>query len=381
MGIIHAVMKIRFFLFFVILYILLAFGWWLYSLLNYIDKEKINETQIIHLQAKQFEIEMEHSRFYPKFPDALLDPTKRKSLDSLFVVLNKPLNRFSLKWNKDGTAAFSIVPVPESLNKIAIQSERRQRAFISEAIFFAIAVVIGVVWLFLKIEHILNLNRMQNNILLSVTHELKTPLAGIKLVAQTLIKRDIDPELQKELLLKANIQTDRLDSLINNVLLTSRIDSKTHQYTFQPIMLGELADECIQTILPYSDKKISFENRIDENARIHGDRLSVLLVISNLIQNSIKYSDDNCRIELKTNLKKKGIQLIVSDNGIGIPREERRKVFDKFYRVGNEDTRSAKGTGLGLYIVRQILKIHSATIRIDENVAKGTTFVIDFKSK
>ncbi len=112
---------------------------------------------------------------------------------------------------------------------------------------------------------------------------------------------------------------------------------------------------------------------------INGDRLTIELCLSNLIENTVKYSPNGGEVVISSKLKGGNRMVYVADQGIGISDKEKKRVFEKFYRVGNEDTRTTKGTGLGLYLVKQILKWPKATIRVKDNTPMGSIFVLTFK--
>ena len=222
----------------------------------------------------------------------------------------------------------------------------------------------------------ITLVRQQRNFLLSITHELKTPIAAIKLGIQTLRKRkDLSREQREPLERSALANTERLHSLIDNVLLATRIESGQHPLHLNPTNVSAETNRiCEETELALGksgliDRKI----QSDLTTNLDGNAYESILV--NLIENAFKYGDSQ---SIGVSLKKERGQLILSveDRGIGVPPQERKKVFDKFYRMGNEETRSKKGTGLGLFIVKELVTLHHGKISISESPLNGARFAV-----
>ena len=220
------------------------------------------------------------------------------------------------------------------------------------------------------------LARQQKNFLLSVTHEFKSPLAAVKLNLQTLQKRNLNKDQQSMIISKAVNETDRINNLIENALLAARIDSKNIDLSYEEFNLSE----CILSILdnrivPEKGKHEIIYN-LQEDVYMKGDELAISSLVINLLENAEKYSSESSRILLELAQVNNIVELTVSDEGIGIPDSEKGKVFDKFYRVGNEDTRKTKGTGLGLFIVKHIADLHKGEIKIRDNTPRGTIFKV-----
>lgn len=267
---------------------------------------------------------------------------------------------------------------PEEFKAIHANFIRKQRAFYSEVIFFTILVISGVIWVFGKLESLLNLNKMQNNFLLSVTHEFKTPLTAIKLSAQTLQQRKMEESMRAVLIQQMVNNSDRLDELLDNVLLATRIDGKSYKFDMQKFDISNLIRRSaeLQLCEPHFKGHFHFD---EAPMMVMGDEVSLKLVFSNLFQNAIKYAGTESEITVKYQQSDKGFSILVSDNGKGIDEKEYKAIFKKFYRVGDENTRETKGTGLGLFLVKQILKSHKADITAQANQPRGTTFNITFK--
>jgi K+-sensing histidine kinase KdpD len=226
----------------------------------------------------------------------------------------------------------------------------------------------------------LELTGQQKNFFLSITHELKTPIAATKLQLQTLQKHRLDYEKQQELIANALSETDRLNALIDNVLLASRFDSGELVSEKQQSNISELIEKTVSRYYNNRIEKGEIKMQIQKNIFIDIDPLSFPSILTNLIDNAIKYSPEEKLIEVKLNQNANLILLTVSDRGYGISASDRKKIFDKFYRAGNEEIRRAKGTGLGLYIVNYLVKQHKGKITVRENKPKGSIFEIEFNA-
>lgn len=218
----------------------------------------------------------------------------------------------------------------------------------------------------------------QRNFLLSVTHELKSPIASAKLQLETLFKRDLEKEKQKELITNAISDTERLNKLVENILLASKIENSEFELHKENLNLSEYIEEGMkQTIQTFNPKqKIMLD--IQPNVFFNIDKTTFPSIILNLFENAVKYSPENSVIKIILKEQGNGVILSVSDEGVGIPDTEKQNIFKKFYRVGNEETRRAKGTGLGLYIVKYLAEKHNGTIVVKNNHPKGTIFELIF---
>lgn len=222
------------------------------------------------------------------------------------------------------------------------------------------------------------LTRQQKNFLLSITHELKTPIAATKLQLQTLQKHKLDIEKQRHLIQNALLENERLNNLVDNVLLASRLDSGEYTLNKTNENISELTEQTIQRYYLNEITKNELFADIEKNIFLFIDKTIFPSVIINLIDNAIKYSFNEKNIKLSLKIKSGKVILSVSDSGCGIKQNDKEKIFNRFYRSGNEETRSSKGTGLGLYIVAYLVKKHDGTIELYDNESRGTVFKITF---
>ena len=220
------------------------------------------------------------------------------------------------------------------------------------------------------------LAEQQRNFLLSVTHELNSPLASVKLYLQTLLSRKIDEEKQRQILSNALSENERLHKLVDNVLIATRLDNSTFSLYFETIDWSEFVKQTI-TNNPKSKNRLITLN-IEHNIVAPIDKTALGSIINNLVENAIKYTPEEKEIICSLSQNKDEILLQVIDQGQGIPENEKANIFKKFYRVGSEETRKSKGTGLGLYIVHFLVKSLNGTITVKNNLPNGTIFSVTF---
>lgn len=256
----------------------------------------------------------------------------------------------------------------------------RRGMVIGEGFVFISLMGFGAYKLHRAINKEKKINAQQKNFLLSVTHELKSPLASIKLYLQTILKRDLDKEQQQNFIEKSLLDIERLADLAENMLLATRIENKSYSFPKKKINLSLLLENIISRLYIHVCNKEVLIVNIEPDIFIQGDDFALNSALSNLIENAVKYSPECMLIHVslgKNSLNNK-VQFTIADLGIGIPDEEKPKIFNKFYRVGSEETRKTKGTGLGLFIVKQVLDHHNASIKVKNNTPKGTIFEVCF---
>lgn len=220
------------------------------------------------------------------------------------------------------------------------------------------------------------LAQQQKNFLLSITHEFKSPLAAIKLSLQTIEKRNLEENQKKEIITRALNETDRINLLIENALFASRLESQNSDYHFEEFNFSSFIAELIENYQTRIFSESNIDLSTDNAIFFKGDKLAITSLVYNLLENAEKYSPGPAKIFVSLKKLNNYIDLSFSDSGYGIELSERTKVFEKFYRVGNEETRRTKGTGLGLYIVKKVVAMHKGSIEIKSNNPTGTIFII-----
>lgn len=216
--------------------------------------------------------------------------------------------------------------------------------------------------------------QLQDDFVSTISHELRTPLGFIKGYSTSLLRQDTswDPETQKEFLTIIDEEADHLSLLIENVLESARLQSKTLPLRFQPLRLDAvLRDVSARIRARYKDLDVNLD--LDSSTAIHADGVRIAQVIENMFTNAVKYAPGAA---IFVGLKQVGGSMIVSfmDNGPGIPAESLPLIFERFYRVRSE---KATGTGLGLFICKQIIEAHRGKIWAESNPGQGTTFFIE----
>ncbi len=222
------------------------------------------------------------------------------------------------------------------------------------------------------------LRRQQNNFFLSITHELKTPIAATKLQLQTIQKQKPEQAIQEELIQNALHETERLNTLIDNVLLASRMESPGFKVNLEPIDLSALLNKLMKR---YYSRELSAGSILVSATSPQtalADEQAFTSILTNLVDNALKYTGTEKNIQVNLSQQKDKIVFEVKDNGIGILKQDKEKIFNRFYRAGNEETRRSKGTGLGLYIVKKLAHAQKAEVRIQDNTPSGTCFTLRF---
>lgn len=260
---------------------------------------------------------------------------------------------------------------------LSLQKEykKQEQMIMGEAIVLAFTLILGIWFINRGYQKQMETAKQGRNFLLSITHELKSPLASIKLILQTFGKRKLEQHQIEKFSKNALHETERLESLVNNLLLAARMETTTVEIHKETVELFPLLDGIRENILG-KNTELNIELNIKDDAIIFADNKAMISIFINLIENAIKYSDKPSHIIISQSIETKWDKISIKDNGWGISNEEKKKIFDKFYRSGNEDTRKTKGTGLGLYIVQQIIKAHKGEIAILDNQPKGSIFNI-----
>ena len=220
------------------------------------------------------------------------------------------------------------------------------------------------------------LSNRQKNFLLSVTHELKSPLAAIKLYLQTLQKHDLEKSRQQTFIENALKDTDRLNALVENVLTATKIESHSQLFYKENLNFSDEIKGLINQYLMSSKHEHRFEMEIKPDIYLAFDKQALSSILMNLLENAQKYAPINSLIKVRLDTGPGKVLLQVSDEGTGIAENEKLSIFEKFYRVGNEETRKSKGTGLGLFIVKYIVENHQGKIVVKNNNPKGSIFEI-----
>ena len=266
-----------------------------------------------------------------------------------------------------------------SVQDIKLEYRNQQKMIIGEGLVFGISLLFGLFLINKAFWTEIKVNKSRSNFLLSVTHELKTPIASLKLINKTLATKNLSSEKNKTLLKAAGEEGRRIESLVSNILTAAQIE-QSYSYNMEPMDLTELISKYIHRT--YTLNGIHrVKQDLGEHIMADVDQEAFTSVLNNLLDNAIKYAPDDSHIDVVLNQNTNQVTFQVIDQGIGITDIEKKQVLQKFYRTGNEETRESKGTGLGLFIVKQIVHAHHGSIRIQDNNPKGTIFEIILPKK
>ncbi len=241
-------------------------------------------------------------------------------------------------------------------------------------LFVLAGVILYLIW---SIQQI-NLNRRQSNFIDAVTHELKSPIASLKLFLQTLGKRNIDEQKRQEFYSSMLDDVERLDHLITQLLNVARLQQKSNSPDPETWV-------AVESLLNESISKLTAQYRVARDCvvldspecDVWSSKVDIEILIRNLVDNALKYCGDPPKIFILVQLdpKSHSIRIAVSDNGPGIPKHLRKKIFRRFYRAGDELERTKPGTGLGLFLVRSVVRRLKGSIRVaDLPKNEGTRF-------
>jgi signal transduction histidine kinase len=264
----------------------------------------------------------------------------------------------------------------EQVRKIAEQQKRGEYKYIGEGSAFLLLILVGALFVYRAVRRQFRLQQQQQNFVMAITHELKTPIAVARLNLETMQKHQLEEEKKKKLVQMTLQETMRLDTLINNILISSQLEGNAYRVAKEELDFSELVKDVVRNFKNrYPDRTL--ETVIQDEIDMQGDTTLLKLLLSNLLENANKYSPKDKPVYLALTAGDL-IRLEIGDEGAGIPEEEKKEVFEKFYRLGNEQTRKTQGTGLGLYICRKIVQDHKGEILIKDNQPSGSKFIVQF---
>lgn len=258
------------------------------------------------------------------------------------------------------------------LASIKDKRSSRTKQYIGEGGTFLLVILIGAAVVYSSFRRSIRLTRQQNNFMLAVTHELKSPIAAMKLNLQTLERHNLDEDKKDLLVNRCVKEANRLNDLCNNMLLASQMEGRQYKASKEQINYTELIKDSVKDYSgSYPDRFVI--NELSEITLI-ADKVLLQMAINNLLENAVKYTPSDKSVTLALEKRNGAAVFTVADLGPGIPDDEKTKIFNKFYRVGNEETRKSKGTGLGLYLTSKIVKQHKGKIIVKDNDPNGAIF-------
>ena len=277
--------------------------------------------------------------------------------------------------------AYLIISLNLDLSEAALNSSEdvfshKVLMVLGEGSVFLIILFIGFYQVRKSFLREVEVTKQQRNFLLSITHELNSPLASIKLYLQTLQRRKLSEEKTEQVLDNALHDIERQRKLINNILLAARVDDSSYQITPEEVDASVLIKRICNQQAAYFTHDLQVS--ITPNVQVTTDVSALESIVTNLIENARKYAPKSSTITVEVTADTDRLLLCIEDEGPGVPLEERDAIFKKFYRVGNEDTRKTKGTGLGLYLVHFFVKSLGGTIMLLTGEKGGARFELQF---
>jgi two-component system, OmpR family, sensor histidine kinase CiaH len=260
---------------------------------------------------------------------------------------------------------------------ITAEAQKKTAQYIGEGSTFLVLILIGAIFVYRAVRRQLKLQQQQQNFMMAVTHELKTPIAITKLNLETLQRYNLDEAKRQKMIHSALQETDRLNTLANNILISSQLDGGGYTLSKEDIDLSALIMQRAKDYQArFAERK--WDVNIEPELAVNGDTLLLQMLVNNLIENAMKYSSKESLITIGLKKENKFIVFSVKDFGPGVADNEKKKIFEKFYRVGNESTRTAQGTGLGLYLCKKIAEDHNAQINVSDISPTGSIFTVKF---
>lgn len=375
---------------FIASYMIAALGWWTFSLLKYSETEFLMEQKILSSEqriciediATEFDVEYHHENKY--FLSKVVPKNEFKLFnEKITLFVNNNYHDFKTLITYDTSKNVATVQIsikPEVLKSLDLRLDRKSTAWLGEGVVIGLITLIIILAMYIYIDRILRFNLQKTNFMMAVTHELKTPIAAAKLAIETVI-RNKNIEAQDRVLEISKKNIDRLSGMMERVLLATQFENSLPVAQKKWESCSDIIQKSLIDCQFTDEQMLKISLVIPSNFLIYCDSYMMKIAFINLFTNSIKYSEPNgVNVIVSSIINNEHCQILISDQGIGIPMIERTRIFEKFYRVGNEKTRSRSGSGLGLYLVKQILQLHDARIEVRANNPKGSTFVINFNA-
>ncbi|MFT4599344.1 MAG: two-component system phosphate regulon sensor histidine kinase PhoR [Bacteroidia bacterium] len=373
-------MRVKVLIVLVIVYILAAFAWLTFSLLNYANTDYKLKNDILKAGLNACTLQVMQNA---KNGNLGADSTETYYLKQLQIDFDSTQLKSFIKQRFNNSYIASIATVgidkvvqlsinPTKLQQLEEERFQQRNIWLYQSILLLVLVASGIYGVYYSIDSIYQLNKRQNNFLLSVTHEFKTPIAAIRLMLQTSKNPKVKEEKKAELIENSIQNTFRLEELAENMLVSMQIENDKYQYALSTVDLSEMLNQVIDN----QSIKGEITGAIEPSLTLTGDGFIMRMVANNLIENAFKYSDNQ---PIEVNLYMQGTKKVleVKDIGVGIAKEDYKKIYKKFFRVQDEETRTTKGTGLGLFIVKQAVERHRGKVAVMANKPRGSVFRVE----
>jgi signal transduction histidine kinase len=373
-------MRVKVLIVLVIVYILAAFAWLTFSLLNYANTDYKLKNDILKAGLNACTLQVMQNA---KNGNLGADSTETYYLKQLQIDFDSTQLKSFIKQRFSNSYIASIATVgidkvvqlsinPTNLQQLEEERFQQRNIWLYQSILLLVLVASGIYGVYYSIDSIYQLNKRQNNFLLSVTHEFKTPIAAIRLMLQTSKNPKVKEEKKAELIENSIQNTFRLEELAENMLVSMQIENDKYQYALSKIDLSKMLNQVIDN----QSIKGEITGTIEPGITLTGDGFIMRMVANNLIENAFKYSNNQ---PIEVNLYMQGTKKVleVKDIGVGIAKEDYKKIYKKFFRVQDEETRTTKGTGLGLFIVKQAIERHRGKVAVMANKPRGSVFIVE----
>ncbi len=260
-------------------------------------------------------------------------------------------------------------------NLIALEKQRKTAQYLGEGSIFLLLIISGAIFLFRAVKKQFKITQEQHSFMMAVTHELKTPLAITKLNLETLQKRKLDESQQSRLIGNTLQEANRMNALCSNLLISSQMEAGGYKLNKESVVLNELVKVTVNDFVNrYPERKI--EGNTEPPLTSSADHFLLQIAVNNLLDNAIKYTPKEGAVSISV-YEHEGMNCIeVRDEGPGIKDADKRMVFEKYRRLGTAATQRAKGTGLGLYLVKRIVTALNGRIQIEDHSPKGSRFIL-----
>lgn len=265
----------------------------------------------------------------------------------------------------------------KAVDIIEAEKDLNTTTYVSEGITFLVLIIICAVYVYRVVRQQIRVQQQQQNFMMAITHELKTPIAVARLNLETLQKHQLDDAKRQKLIHMTLQETTRLNNLASNILVSSQLEAGKYRIAKDELDFSDLVKKCAEDFKHrFPDRNLHTE--IQPEVDLEGDPLLLEIMVNNLLENAVKYSPKNGMIECRVVAASNRVVFSVADQGPGIDDKEKKRIFEKFYRIGSEQTRTTQGTGLGLFLCKKIARDHNGDIEVTDNNPTGCNFTVRF---
>lgn len=338
-------------------------SWWVY----YLSREG---DRYLAFQSKRMQSDLLHARYLIEIvPEIAADP--QTNLAAAFP---------HLAFHVRGDGEVMVHLREQAWNHHLREADRRRNMFLGEGIFFIALLLAGSVLLTLAYRREQSYRHSRELLLAGVTHEFKTPLASLQLFAETMERSDLDEPGRSDLLVHMKEDITRLDDMVSQILAVSRAEGG-HRLLKRSLDLAEETERVLSVQDAFlRSRNAEVESSLDSDCQIIGDSDALRMAIGNILRNALLYTEGKPAIEIEVKREGDSCVLRISDQGIGIPPAEQKRIFQRFYRVGEAAgrPRGVHGSGLGLFLVKRSVEQMGGEVSVESKEGAGSTFSLIF---